>query len=98
MLAKLFNYVVPFKLEEFLASSTAIDRKINFLIKLIKIVKAKDQESRQHALNSKRAGGSQTQLNTAGTASVKSKTKQVNFRQGDDSVAGPSSQSHRTQQ
>ena len=42
MLASLFDLHPPFKIEEFFAPSTAIDRKVNFIITLIQTVKAKD--------------------------------------------------------
>ena len=35
MLSKLFNLVPPFKIEEFFAPNTAVERKVNFLLQLI---------------------------------------------------------------
>ena len=32
MLSKLFNLVPPFKIEEFFAPNTAVERKVNFLL------------------------------------------------------------------
>ena len=42
MLASLFEFAPPFKIEEFFAPGTAIDRKVSFIITLIQMVKAKD--------------------------------------------------------
>ena len=42
MLSKLFHYEPQFKLEEFLAPSTAIERKVIFLIDLIKMIRLKE--------------------------------------------------------
>ena len=55
MLAKLFNLVPPFKLEEFLAPSTAIERKVTFLLNLIKLIKLKDEELKESLQNQRRA-------------------------------------------
>ena len=41
MLAKLFNLVPPFKIEEFFAPNTAIDRKVSFLLQLIQTIRGK---------------------------------------------------------
>ena len=51
MLASLFEFQPQFKIEEFFAPSTAIDRKVSFIITLTQMVKAKDAQ-----LN-KRGGG-----------------------------------------
>ena len=42
MLTSLFEFAPPFKIEEFFAPGTAIDRKVSFIITLIQMVKAKD--------------------------------------------------------
>ena len=86
MLQKLFGFEPPFKLEEFLAPSTAIERKVSFLLNLIKKIKEKDEDLREIALSGgKKSAAAQPNI-------AKSKQKQVHFRPGEDSVAGiPSS-------
>ena len=54
MLVSLFEFQPPFKIEEFFAPSTAIDRKVSFIITLTQMVKAKDaQLSRRSSGKSK---------------------------------------------
>ena len=42
VLAKLFELNPPFKIEEFFAPNTAVDRKASFMLQLIHIVKNKE--------------------------------------------------------
>ena len=42
MLHKLFDLTPVFKIEEFFAPNTAIDRKVNFMLQLIATIKAKE--------------------------------------------------------
>ena len=54
MLSKLFNLVPPFKIEEFFAPNTAVERKVNFLLQLIQTIKTKNIElgKREYESNS----------------------------------------------
>jgi len=42
VLAKIFDLSAPFKIEEFFAPNTAVDRKVTFMLQLIETVKNKD--------------------------------------------------------
>ena len=42
VLAKVFNLHAPFKIEEFFAPNTAVDRKVSFMLQLINTVKGKE--------------------------------------------------------
>ena len=42
VLAKIFDFQPPFKIEEFFAPNTAVDRKLTFMLQLIQIIKTKD--------------------------------------------------------
>lgn len=42
VLGRLFDLTPPFKIEEFFAPNTAIDRKVTFMLQLIQTIKNKE--------------------------------------------------------
>ena len=44
VLNRLFDLVPPFKIEEFFAPNTAIDRKVSFMLQLIQTIKNKETQ------------------------------------------------------
>ena len=42
VLGRLFDLIPPFKIEEFFAPNTAIDRKVTFMLQLIQTIKNKE--------------------------------------------------------
>ena len=68
VLAKSFDLTPPFKIEEFFAPNTAVDRKVSFMLHLIQTVRTKEA-----ALTKRQSTASATQPKT-------SKTKSVTFR------------------
>ena len=42
VLSKAFDLNPPFKIEEFFAPNTAVDRKVSFMLQLINTIKSKD--------------------------------------------------------
>ena len=78
VLAKIFDLNPPFKIEEFFAPNTAVDRKVTFMLQLVETIKAKDLQLSKRGS----APGSATGTEKSGKAKV------VTFRQ-EDSIAMP---------
>jgi hypothetical protein len=71
VLSKLFDLTPPFKIEEFFAPNTAIDRKVSFMLQLVQTIRAKDAALGKRNSTAAAAASAQAKLG---------KIKSVTFR------------------
>lgn len=65
VLSKVFDLQPPFKIEEFFAPNTAVDRKVTFMLQLITTIKSRDQKLAKRAQQNGAASKAQAQAAAA---------------------------------